>query len=131
ETESLPFEAVLFFNSDIKEINVTINEESGDFNFEEQDESLLSGEVVLPPELSDSSQVNVQIDYNVTGTVINDGKNFEVSIPVIASTLIPLEAAPGFFEFNVDIPEGATVTDGFPSTYTAVGSNGVTSELQA
>ncbi len=130
ETESLPFEAILFFNSGIEDISVTVNGEPGNFSFEEQDENLISGEIILDTELSDSSEVDVQIDYRVTNAVMNDGNNFEVNIPVIASTLLPLEAAPGFFEFNVDIPEGSTVTGGFPSAYTADGSNGVSSDLQ-
>src|SRR5690625_505145 len=130
-TGDLPFEAVLFFQSSIDDINVTVNGEPGNFNFEEQDENLLSGEVILPPELSDSSEVNVQIDYQVTDAVINDGENFEVSIPVIASNVIRVEDEPGFFELNVGIPEGASVTGGFPSTYTAADPNMVSSDLQA
>ncbi|GAB3790320.1 hypothetical protein [Virgibacillus kimchii] len=130
ETENLPFEAILFLNSSIEDIDVTVNGEPGNFSFEDQDKNLISGEVILDAELSDSSEVEVQIDYRVTDAVMNDGENFEVNIPVIASTLVPLEAAPGFFEFNVDTPEGSTVTGGFPSAYTAGDPTGVSSELQ-
>ena len=108
--ESLGLELLGFADATVEEI--FIGTSFTGIPFDAATGRLRSATVEIPGETDPSA---LRVRYDVANAARFDGGRFEARIPVLSVKLPPDESTPGLFRAAVTVPEGWTVSEGFPT----------------